>query len=176
MTACSKVCLDRELIYMLSEVMVVINDWVHYHSNVRLHRSLRLLPRNTYTTSQSCQASFTALWAPVTEAQASETSHLSSNLREPTKEWVVKFEIYSQELAVDSKNRQKGILKLKRLTFMDAEKIIELIASFIGGATLSGLITFKFTKKLYSKNTNTMVTQSGNTAGRDIVGGDKSAH
>lgn len=62
-------CLDRELIYTLSEGRVVINDWRHYYNHVRPHRSLRLLPPSTYARTQSCQASVPyALRAPVTEA------------------------------------------------------------------------------------------------------------
>jgi len=36
-------CLDRELIYTLSESRVVFGDWLHYYNNTRPHRSLGLL-------------------------------------------------------------------------------------------------------------------------------------
>lgn len=36
-------CLDRELIYTLSESRVVVSDWRHYYNNTRPHRSLGLL-------------------------------------------------------------------------------------------------------------------------------------
>lgn len=62
-------CLDRELIYTLSEVRVVINDWRHYYNHVRPHRSLRLLAPSAYARCQQSQASAPcALRAPVTEA------------------------------------------------------------------------------------------------------------
>jgi transposase InsO family protein len=62
-------CLDRELIYTLSEGRVVFSDWRNYYNHVRPHRSLRLLPPSTYARTQSCQASAPcALRAPVTEA------------------------------------------------------------------------------------------------------------
>ena len=36
-------CLDRELIYTLSESRVIFGDWKHYYNNIRPHRSLGLL-------------------------------------------------------------------------------------------------------------------------------------
>ncbi len=36
-------CLDRELLYTLSESRVVFNDWRSYYNNERPHRSLGLL-------------------------------------------------------------------------------------------------------------------------------------
>ena len=47
-------CLDREVIYTLSEGRVVINDWRHYYNHVRPHRSLRLLPPSVYARSTNC--------------------------------------------------------------------------------------------------------------------------
>jgi len=52
---------------------------------------------------------------------------------------------------------------------MTIKDIVEIIISFISGAGLSAVITLNVTKKS-RKNT---VTQTGNTAGGDIVGGDK---
>jgi hypothetical protein len=62
------------------------------------------------------------------------------------------------------------------LTTMDLTKILEMVGSFIGGATLSAAITFRITKNRYVNRNNTTVTQTGNKAGRDIIGGDKSGH
>ncbi len=36
-------CLDRELLYTLSESRVVFADWREYYNNIRPHRSLGLL-------------------------------------------------------------------------------------------------------------------------------------
>ena len=41
-------CLDREVIYTLSEGRVVFNDWRHYYNHVRPHRSLSLLTPSAY--------------------------------------------------------------------------------------------------------------------------------
>jgi len=35
-------CLDREMIYTLSERRMIFNDWRHYYNQVRPHRFLRL--------------------------------------------------------------------------------------------------------------------------------------
>jgi len=52
---------------------------------------------------------------------------------------------------------------------MTLKDIVEIIISFVTGAGFSAVITFNVTKKS-RKNT---VTQKGNTAGGDIVGGNK---
>ena len=44
-------CLDREIIYTLSEGRVVFSDWRHYYNQVRPHRSLRLLTPSAYAKS-----------------------------------------------------------------------------------------------------------------------------
>ncbi|MEO6845909.1 MAG: IS3 family transposase, partial [Chthoniobacterales bacterium] len=41
-------CLDREVIYTLSEARVVFNDWRDYYNNVRPHRSLGLRTPSEY--------------------------------------------------------------------------------------------------------------------------------
>jgi hypothetical protein len=48
--------------------------------------------------------------------------------------------------------------------------IIEIGSSFLAGATISAVITFKITKTRFSRVTRT--TQTNNTAVGDIVGGD----
>jgi transposase InsO family protein len=49
-------CLDREMIYTLSEGRVVFNDWRHYYNHVRPHRSLSLLTACAYARSLNGQS------------------------------------------------------------------------------------------------------------------------
>lgn len=51
------------------------------------------------------------------------------------------------------------------------EKIIELLIAFLGGATLSAVVTYNVTKTMINNRNSTV--QSGNTVGGDIVGRDK---
>ncbi len=55
---------------------------------------------------------------------------------------------------------------------MNAKDWIEIIAGVFAGATMSAVVTVRICKSKYQRATTTV--QSGNTAGRDIVGGDKS--
>jgi len=59
---------------------------------------------------------------------------------------------------------------------MDLTNILEMLGSFICGATISAAITFKITKNRYANRSNTTVAQTGNKAGRDIIGGDRNGH
>jgi transposase InsO family protein len=48
-------CLDRELLYTLSESRVVFEDWRHYYNHERPHRSLGLLTPSQFAISQTHQ-------------------------------------------------------------------------------------------------------------------------
>lgn len=49
-------CLDREVIYTLSEGRVVFADWRHYYNHVRPHRSLGLMTPSAYANSLTNQS------------------------------------------------------------------------------------------------------------------------
>ena len=49
-------CLDRKMIYTLSEGRVVFGDWRHYYNHVRPHRSLGLLTPCAYARSLTGQS------------------------------------------------------------------------------------------------------------------------
>jgi len=57
---------------------------------------------------------------------------------------------------------------------MTIKDLLEILGGFLGGATVSAVVTFKITKAQYDRRTNT--TQTGNRAGGDIVGGDSHKH
>ena len=48
---------------------------------------------------------------------------------------------------------------------------IELIVGFVAGATISAVVTVRICKSKWQRTTKTV--QTGNRAGGDIVGGDK---
>ena len=54
---------------------------------------------------------------------------------------------------------------------MTTKDVIEIIASFFAGATISAAFTFHVTKTRYTRINKT--EQTGNVARGDIVGGDK---
>lgn len=54
---------------------------------------------------------------------------------------------------------------------MTAKDWIEMLVSFFSGAAISALVTIKVVNSRVSRITKTH--QTGNTAGGDIVGGDK---
>ena len=54
---------------------------------------------------------------------------------------------------------------------MTTKDLIEIISSFLAGATISAALTFQITKTKFSRINKTR--QTGNVAGGDIVGGDK---
>jgi len=81
-------CLDRELIYTLSEARIVFNDWRDYYNNVRPHRSLGLQTPGQYARDldEQCLGSGRPTGsrrrdiAPKTNKQQKPSENISSNL------------------------------------------------------------------------------------------------